>query len=41
MVQVTDSGYGMDEETQKRIFDKFYQGDAFHSQEDNGLGLPW
>jgi signal transduction histidine kinase len=39
VVVVQDSGCGMDEETQKRIFDKFYQGDSSHSQEGNGLGL--
>ena len=36
---VRDSGAGMDEATQKRIFEKFYQGDRAHAIEGNGLGL--
>ena len=34
-----DNGIGMDEETQSRMFDKFYQGETGHSGEGNGLGL--
>ena len=39
IVTVSDSGCGMDEETQKRIFDKFFQADSSRSREGNGLGL--
>ena len=36
---VDDQGPGLTEEAQKHIFDKFYQADASHKQEGNGLGL--
>lgn len=36
---VSDSGIGMTEETQSRIFEKFYQGDTSHSGSGNGIGL--
>lgn len=39
VVGVRDSGKGMDEETQKHIFDKFWQGDTSRSVAGNGLGL--
>lgn len=39
VVKISDNGPNISPEMQKKIFDKFYQGDRSRSTEGNGLGL--
>lgn len=39
VVKISDTGIGISAESQKRIFEKFYQGEISRSKVGNGLGL--
>lgn len=38
-VSIADNGIGMDDETKKRVYEKFYQADSSRTGAGNGLGL--
>ena len=40
-VQVADNGAGMSAEVQRRMFEKFYQGDASRPRRETGWGCRW
>jgi len=38
-VQVSDEGEGMDEEVQRRVFERFYRGETAAGVPGSGLGM--
>lgn len=40
LIEITDSGIGMNDETLKRVFERFYRANDDHSTPGFGLGLP-
>lgn len=39
VIKIADTGIGISEESKKRVFERFYQGENAHSKVGNGLGL--
>lgn len=39
VIRISDNGIGMTEETQKHLFDKYYQNDTKNFKNGNGIGL--
>jgi two-component system phosphate regulon sensor histidine kinase PhoR len=39
LIKISDNGIGMDKQTQKHIFDKFYRGQKGNIYHHKGLGL--
>ena len=39
IINISDNGEGMDRDTQKHLFEPYFQGDASHSKQGLGLGL--
>ncbi len=39
IIQISDNGIGMTDETKKHLFDKYYQNDTKNFKNGNGIGL--